>query len=128
MPYATPSTAGGGDICCLMPSMPAARVAAISKYGLELPQPRRFSMWVRSSRVFFTRTATLRFSKPHDALLGANDHSLYRLAQLTVGAANAVSAGAWATMPAMNWRATSLKPSALLASRKALWLPLHKDM
>jgi hypothetical protein len=52
------------------------------------------------------RNSTVWFSSPQVALVGANEYSLKRLAQLMVGAYKAVKAGAWASCPAINWRAS----------------------
>src|SRR5678809_295623 len=99
--------------------MPAAIVPASSRYGLLAPQGIRFSTWVFAPRIPLIRSPTVRFSSPQVALVGANEYSLKRLAQLTVGAYRAVKAGAWASCPAINWRAGVESPSGPWGSWKA---------
>ena len=68
-----PSTLAGGSILFWMPSRPAATVLASTRYGLEPPPGRRFSMWAEALPGPLMRKPTVRFSMPQVALVGANE-------------------------------------------------------
>lgn len=69
---ASPPDAGGGSAFVSMPQRPAPRHVAIAMYGLMSAAVCRYSTRVQLAPPGITRTAHVRFSKPHDAVSGAH--------------------------------------------------------
>mmetsp|Transcript_16557 Transcript_16557/g.53139 ORF Transcript_16557/g.53139 Transcript_16557/m.53139 type:complete len:233 (+) Transcript_16557:437-1135(+) len=110
--YMLRSVGGGGTLRARRPSRPAAPMAAAIRYGLALMSASRSSMR-RSSG---TRMRAVRLFPAHVAAVGdhvAPDEVMRapsRLYELTVGLVSAVSAGAWASRPAVKESASGESP------------------
>ena len=74
-----PSHGGGGSTSCSIPHSPAASDAAIERYGFASAPGCRYSIRVAFGEPPMSRTAQVRFSRPHVAVVGAQVFSTERL-------------------------------------------------